>query len=126
MTLGEVMQAVSAFNRVAKDLCFFINQFEELSSFSAGVERLITFYEAIHHNQGEQGILNLHEGDMQAQLGAASCPGSEPRLATRKITATFFSSGQTSRVLSIRSLDLHYTGRKADSFSRSVADTSRR
>ena len=45
--LGVISQSVGAFNHILSDLSIIVNQFERLSSFSAGVERLSTFYEAI-------------------------------------------------------------------------------
>jgi putative ATP-binding cassette transporter len=45
--LGVISQAVGAFNHVLNDLSIIVNQFESLSTFSAGVDRLSTFYEAM-------------------------------------------------------------------------------
>jgi ABC-type uncharacterized transport system fused permease/ATPase subunit len=44
---GAVSQAITAFNHVVKDLCVIINQFEQLSVFGAGLERLSSFYQAM-------------------------------------------------------------------------------
>jgi vitamin B12/bleomycin/antimicrobial peptide transport system ATP-binding/permease protein len=45
--LGTISQAAGAFNHILSDLSIIINQFETLSSFSAGIERLSAFYEAM-------------------------------------------------------------------------------
>lgn len=45
IALGVISQSVGAFNHILSDLSIIINQFERLSSFSAGIERLSTFYE---------------------------------------------------------------------------------
>jgi len=47
IALGIISQSVGAFNHILSDLSIIINQFERLSSFSAGIERLSSFYEAI-------------------------------------------------------------------------------
>ena len=45
--LGVISQSVGAFNHILSDLSIIVNQFERLSTFSAGLERLSTFYEAM-------------------------------------------------------------------------------
>lgn len=45
--LGVVSQSSGAFNHILNDLSLIVNQFENLASFSAGVERLSQFMEAI-------------------------------------------------------------------------------
>lgn len=45
--LGTISQSAGAFNHILSDLSIIINQFETLSSFSAGIERLSSFYEAM-------------------------------------------------------------------------------
>lgn len=45
--LGVISQSVGAFNHILMDLSIIINQFEDLSTFSAGIERLSSFYEAM-------------------------------------------------------------------------------
>ena len=47
--LGVISQSVGAFNHILSDLSIIVNQFESLSSFSAGVERLSTFYNAMRN-----------------------------------------------------------------------------
>lgn len=45
--LGVVSQSNGAFNHILNDLSVIVNQFEELSSFSAGIDRLQQFMKAI-------------------------------------------------------------------------------
>lgn len=45
--LGVISQSNGAFNHILNDLTVIVNQFEQLSSFSAGIERLSSFYEAM-------------------------------------------------------------------------------
>jgi ABC-type uncharacterized transport system fused permease/ATPase subunit len=45
--LGVISQSVGAFNHILSDLSIIVNQFESLSAFSAGVERLSGFYGAM-------------------------------------------------------------------------------
>ena len=47
IALGVISQSVGAFNHILSDLSIIVNQFERLSSFSAGIERLASFYEAM-------------------------------------------------------------------------------
>jgi vitamin B12/bleomycin/antimicrobial peptide transport system ATP-binding/permease protein len=45
--LGVISQSVGAFNHILNDLSIIVNQFEQLSRFSAGIDRLAVFLEAI-------------------------------------------------------------------------------
>eukprot|EP00581_Thalassiosira_minuscula_P015691 CAMPEP_0183734254 /NCGR_PEP_ID=MMETSP0737-20130205/43315_1 /TAXON_ID=385413 /ORGANISM="Thalassiosira miniscula, Strain CCMP1093" /LENGTH=817 /DNA_ID=CAMNT_0025967705 /DNA_START=10 /DNA_END=2463 /DNA_ORIENTATION=+ len=45
--LGVISQSVGAFNHILNDLTVIVNQFEQLSTFSAGIERLSTFMTAM-------------------------------------------------------------------------------
>jgi ABC-type uncharacterized transport system fused permease/ATPase subunit len=45
--LGVISQSAGAFNHILGDLSIIVNQFEQLSSFSAGIERLSSFYDAM-------------------------------------------------------------------------------
>jgi len=47
IALGIISQSVGAFNHILSDLSIIVNQFERLSSFSAGIERLSSFYQAM-------------------------------------------------------------------------------
>lgn len=45
--LGVISQSVGAFNHILRDLSVIVNQFENLSSFSAAIDRLSSFMKAI-------------------------------------------------------------------------------
>eukprot|EP00977_Amphora_coffeiformis_P016978 scaffold5383_cov222-Amphora_coffeaeformis.AAC.19 len=47
IALGLISQSAGAFNHILSDLSIIVNQFERLSSFSAGIDRLASFYEAM-------------------------------------------------------------------------------
>lgn len=61
--LGVVSQSAGAFNHVLRDLSVIVNQFEQLSSFSAAIDRLSSFMTAIREaDEGrteEDGLLQL-------------------------------------------------------------------
>lgn len=61
IALGLISQAAGAFNHILSDLSIIVNQFEQLSSFSAGIERLATFYEAMRN---VDPLREQHEGFM--------------------------------------------------------------
>jgi ABC-type uncharacterized transport system fused permease/ATPase subunit len=42
---GVVSQSAGAFNHILGDLSIIVNQFESLSTFSAGIDRLSQFYD---------------------------------------------------------------------------------
>jgi putative ATP-binding cassette transporter len=53
--LGVISQSAGAFNHILNDLSIIVNQFESLSTFSAGVDRLSTFYEAMRDVDTKRG-----------------------------------------------------------------------
>lgn len=61
--LGVVSQSAGAFNHVLRDLSIIVNQFEQLSSFSAAIDRLSSFMVAIREadevRTEEDGLLQL-------------------------------------------------------------------
>ena len=61
--LGVISQSNGAFNHILSDLTVIVNQFEQLSSFSAGIERLSSFYLAMRDadssRSGTDGLLAL-------------------------------------------------------------------
>ena len=61
--LGVVSQSVGAFNHILNDLSVIVNQFEQLSSFSAAIDRLSQFMAAIREadedRSGADGLLML-------------------------------------------------------------------
>ncbi len=61
--LGVISQSVGAFNHILRDLSVVVNQFENLSSFSAAIDRLSSFMRAIREADAgrneEDGLLQL-------------------------------------------------------------------
>jgi ABC-type uncharacterized transport system fused permease/ATPase subunit len=52
--LGIVSQSAGAFNHILNDLSVIVNQFEQLATFSAGIDRLSTFMAAIREADFER------------------------------------------------------------------------
>lgn len=63
MVQGVISQSVGAFNHILSDLSVIVNDFEQLSSFSAGIERLSSFLmsmrDADTSRSKEDGLLAL-------------------------------------------------------------------
>ena len=59
VALGVISQAAGAFNHILNDLSLLINQFERLSSFSAGLERLSSFYQAMQQQHEQATTTSL-------------------------------------------------------------------
>ena len=61
--LGVISQSVGAFNHILSDLTVIVSQFEQLSTFSAGIERLSSFFVAIRNadpsRSNDDGLLAL-------------------------------------------------------------------
>jgi vitamin B12/bleomycin/antimicrobial peptide transport system ATP-binding/permease protein len=62
--LGVISQSVGAFNHILNDLSIIVNQFEQLSRFSAGIDRLAVFLEAMQEadpdrNESLKSLLKL-------------------------------------------------------------------
>ena len=61
--LGVISQSVGAFNHILNDLTVIVSEFEQLSSFSAGIERLSTFMNAMKlvdsTRSNDEGLLAL-------------------------------------------------------------------
>jgi ABC-type uncharacterized transport system fused permease/ATPase subunit len=70
--LGVVSQSNGAFNHILNDLSIIINQFERLSAFSAGVERLSEFLEAMRYADPERNAFQNIKGDTLMALPAAN------------------------------------------------------
>lgn len=71
IALGIISQSVGAFNHILSDLSIIVTQFEKLSSFSAGIERLATFYDAIRladstsTSNGTTSLLAMSNGEAE-------------------------------------------------------------
>lgn len=61
--LGVVSQSAGAFNHILGDLSIIVNQFESLSTFSAGIDRLSQFYDEMRNldadRTGDMPLLQL-------------------------------------------------------------------
>jgi ABC-type uncharacterized transport system fused permease/ATPase subunit len=60
--LGVVSQSFGAFNHILNDFSIIVNQFESLSQFSAGVDRLGEFAIRLQVETGAPGVMQLPEG----------------------------------------------------------------
>lgn len=78
--LGVISQSVGAFNHILNDLSIVVNQFEQLSRFSAGIERLSVFFDAMRSadpgRADESPLLRLAN-----ETSAMQSNGSEKRRA---------------------------------------------
>ena len=65
--LGVVSQSVGAFNHILRDLSIIVNQFENLSTFSAAIDRLSSFMKAIREvdfgRDEEDGLLQMPQSN---------------------------------------------------------------
>lgn len=72
--LGVISQSAGAFSHILSDLSIIINQFEALSTFSAGIERLSGFFESVRnvdvHRNETFGLLD--QSNSTAAMGDAT------------------------------------------------------
>jgi ABC-type uncharacterized transport system fused permease/ATPase subunit len=68
--LGVVSQSSGAFNHILSDLSIIVNQFEQLSTFSAGIDRLSQFFLAMREADSERyadmGLLQMPSNETEA------------------------------------------------------------
>ena len=77
--LGVITQSTGAFNHVLNDLSIIVNQFESLSSFSAGLGRLSTFVERMESYQTDPSNATFQlSPDHLERLMAAGAPVPPP------------------------------------------------
>jgi len=98
--LGVISQSISAFNHILNDLSIIVNRFEQLSQFSAGIDRLGEFLEVLESNGKKKNSNNEKEQDACIQrcetqeLVLQLCnisimiPGEEPRYLIRDVDFT--------------------------------------
>jgi len=72
MTLGTLMQTISAFNRLNDSLSWFIDSYAELSSWRASAERLLKFHLALSdlHQPTPTVCRRVDSGDLLYSTGA--------------------------------------------------------
>lgn len=102
--LGVVSQSAGAFNHILGDVSIIVNQFESLSTFSAGIDRLAQFYDKMRE------VDNLRTRDMPL-LQLADVPSNATQVAPEHSIDLRRSSPMTSAALSkpivsIRNLEL--------------------
>jgi len=91
--LGVVSQSAGAFNHVLRDLSILVNQFEQLSSFSAAIDRLSSFMIAIREadesRTDEDGLMVLpHNATNASKTIDSSSAANTTVLNLKTITAT--------------------------------------
>ena len=93
--LGVISQSVGAFNHILSDLTVIVNQFEQLSSFAAGIERLSSFFVAIRNadatRSNDDGLLALPKEFNETEITARLMPpggGSESKEISQAIGST--------------------------------------
>lgn len=73
LQLGQISQSVGAFNHILSDLSIIVNQFERLSGFAAGIDRLAQFFEAVQEADPtrtvETPLLRLPKEENAAMTG---------------------------------------------------------
>ena len=74
--LGVISQSVGAFNHILNDLSIIVNQFEQLSRFSAGIERLSVFLEAMRTVDPDRdegmSLMKLYNATAEKELNSDS------------------------------------------------------
>ncbi|GJD06596.1 ABC transporter D family member 2, chloroplastic [Galdieria sulphuraria] len=90
--LGVISQSISAFNHILSDLSIIVNRFEQLSQFSAGIDRLGEFLEVLEANESigieKDALIQRRETeDIVLQLCNISImiPSEEPRYLIRDV-----------------------------------------
>ncbi|CAB1097232.1 ABC [Ectocarpus sp. CCAP 1310/34] len=76
--LGVVSQSYGAFNHILGDLSLIVNQFESLSAFSAGIDRLGEFLERMSGMETIANITDNKRGLLAAPASTSSSPSSSP------------------------------------------------
>ena len=117
IALGIISQSVGAFNHILSDLSIIINQFERLSSFSAGIDRLSSFYQAMREvdiqRNSTEPLLRLSNvtalAELETSLTTAAVHSNVIDLQKMPVMNGMSSTTSASRpvVLSIDHLDLN-------------------
>lgn len=126
VALGVVQQATNAFSHVLEDVSVIINQFESLSEFAAGIDRLFQFYIAIRaadlHRQESAPLMtklaneNNHDGDIESGIGALH---DEQTIVLRQMgPKSQYDATQARMALSVQDLSLFTPDDKRLLFSR--------
>ena len=74
--LGVISQSAGAFNHILSDLSIIVNQFEQLSTFSAGIDRLSQFYREMRsvdlERGADYGLLEMTSNETAALVNATT------------------------------------------------------
>jgi vitamin B12/bleomycin/antimicrobial peptide transport system ATP-binding/permease protein len=110
--LGVISQSVGAFNHILSDLSIIVNQFESLSAFSAGVERLSTFYDAIREADSARNatspLLVVDPTTATAHGESASDAGSTD--STTSVATSMEANGETESRIQVGHWDPSLSG----------------
>ena len=112
--LGVVSQSAGAFNHILSDLSVIVNQFEQLSTFSAAIDRLSSFLSAIRNvDQGrvdDDGIMNLPSNEtgtsVARTISHAMDANVEQRISLHQMAPRISDFGAENTILSVQNFTL--------------------
>jgi ABC-type uncharacterized transport system fused permease/ATPase subunit len=123
--LGVISQSVGAFNHILNDLSIIVNQFEQLSRFSAGIDRLAVFLEAMQEvdpdrSENLKTLMKLSDGNAidvmdnvrDTNVDAEFSKIDLIRLPTTSVADTAPKNGAAKHLLVLENLDLCTPDRK--------------
>lgn len=121
--LGVVQQSASAFSHVLDDVSVIINQFESLSEFAAGIDRLFQFYIAVRkadNDRGEACALLSRTGSADEDKISGALNEQTITLLSKPPIGKYASLAQaaSNEALSVRDLTLFTPGDKRVLFRR--------
>jgi ABC-type uncharacterized transport system fused permease/ATPase subunit len=112
--MGVISQSVGAFVSVLADVSLLVTQFEELSTFSAGIERLASFYQAMRLADESccdtASLLDLPGDGIMKDDGVPFEEFTESRFGTIQLQRGIQPLGST--ILSMEKLDLYTPDQK--------------
>lgn len=105
--LGVISQSVGAFNHILNDLSIIVNQFEQLSRFSAGIDRLSVFLEAMEEADPVRSAVAT-PGDKSTLMKLANATkAAEFKLAAQNSTDAATSDHSVAEALAFATIELH-------------------
>lgn len=97
IALGIISQSVGAFNHILSDLSIIINEIERLSAFSAGIDRLSSFYDSMRDvnaaRDATQPLLSLINVTAASSTTTSVVAGDEADKAEATTTTTSAAMG---------------------------------
>ncbi|CAM9431018.1 unnamed protein product, partial [Chrysoparadoxa australica] len=104
--LGVVSQSYGAFNHILGDLSIIVNQFEALSSFSAGVDRLGEFLERMQYGKAREGLLSLPQAAAVSELTNGAGAGQQGHhVLDRSVTQANAGPGSVKEVSGVKLIE---------------------